>query len=130
MIQLKSVLNVIDNSGATLAECIKCLHNATTASLGDEIVITVRKSRPQSLTPASTATTKLRKGDVRRAVIVRVKKPVRRWDGRYVGFSDNACVLVDQKGGPLGTRVLGPIAQEVKQCAKWDKVVALAPRIL
>ncbi|KAI8051997.1 50S ribosomal protein L14 [Syncephalis plumigaleata] len=137
MIQLKSVLNVIDNSGAVLVECIKVLRNARFARTGDEIVVAVRQARPISQATSKTSggtsssgnAQKLRKGDVRRAVIVRTKKELQRPDGRIVRFDDNACVLVDKGGQPLGTRVLGLVSAEVREKG-WPKVVALAPKVI
>jgi ribosomal protein L14 len=134
MIQLKSVLNVIDNSGAVLVECIKVLRNARFAHVGDEIVVAVRRARPISLATGSNASSsgnvqKLRKGDVRRAVVVRTKKEFKRPDGRVIRFDDNACVLVDRGGQPLGTRVLGLVAAEVR-AKGWPKIVALAPKVI
>jgi ribosomal protein L14 len=135
MIQLKSVLNVIDNSGALMVECIKVLRNAKIAHIGDEIVVAVRKARPMdinatSASASSTSVARLRKGDVRRAVIVRTKKEFMRPDGRYVRFDDNACVLIGGNRQPLGTRVLGAVAGHELRWKKWSKIVALAPRAI
>ncbi|KAI0216827.1 54S ribosomal protein L38, mitochondrial, partial [Massospora cicadina] len=128
MIQLKSCLNVIDNSGALVAECIKCLRGASVASLGDEIVVTIKKAKPIDINlRLNSAQNKIKKGDVRRAVIVRVKKEVLRQDGRYIRFDDNACVLLNNAKQPIGTRVLGLVAKEVRE-KNWLKVVSLAPK--
>ncbi|KAJ2515220.1 54S ribosomal protein L38, mitochondrial [Coemansia sp. BCRC 34490] len=130
MIQMKSRLTVIDNSGALVAECIKVLKNARWASVGDEIVIAVKKARPISNnTSSSLSAAKLRKGDVRRAVIVRTKKEIRRPDGSYVRFDDNACILLNNQQQPLGTRVLGLVSAELR-FKNWVKVVSLAPRVI
>jgi ribosomal protein L14 len=137
MIQMKSVMKVIDNSGAQLAECIKVLRNGKYASLGDEVVVVVKRARPISTAGSNgngrgptTSTTEggaLRKGDVRRAVIVRTKKETSRLDGRYIKFDDNACVLLNNQGQPLGTRILGVVANELR-LKKWTKIISLAPR--
>ncbi|KAJ1732251.1 54S ribosomal protein L38, mitochondrial [Coemansia biformis] len=130
MIQLKSRLNVIDNSGALVAECIKVLRNARWAEVGDEIVVAVKRARPISdKTSASLSAAKIRKGDVRRAVIVRTKKEIRRPDGRYVRFDDNACVLLNNQQQPLGSRILGLVAAELR-FKNWVKIVSLAPRVV
>lgn len=136
MIQLKTILNVIDNSGARLVECVNVLGRKTIASIGDEIVVVVRKARPisdavanASSSASSTSVSKLKKGEVGRAVVVRCKKEVRRPDGTYIKFDDNACVMLNAKGEPMGNRVLGVIANEVRQ-KKWAKVVSLAPKTL
>ncbi|KAJ2857271.1 54S ribosomal protein L38, mitochondrial [Coemansia erecta] len=131
MIQMKSRLNVIDNSGAIIVECIKVLKNARWANVGDEIVIAVKKARPISDNSSTSSLTaaKLRKGDVRRAVIVRTKKEIRRPDGSYVRFDDNACVLLNNQQQPLGTRVLGLVSAELR-FKNWVKVVSLAPRVI
>ncbi|RUP45539.1 ribosomal protein L14b/L23e, partial [Jimgerdemannia flammicorona] len=97
----------------------------------DEIVCVVKKARPISSSLAGTqaATIKVKKGDVRRALIVRTRKEMSRPDGRYIRFDDNACVLLNNKKEPLGTRVLGVVAAELRQ-KKWMKVVSLAPRVV
>ncbi|KAJ2692834.1 54S ribosomal protein L38, mitochondrial [Coemansia spiralis] len=130
MIQLKSRLTVIDNSGALVAECIKVLRNARWAEVGDEIVVAVKRARPISdKTSASLSAAKIRKGDVRRAVVVRTKKEIRRPDGRYVRFDDNACVLLNNQQQPLGSRILGLVAAELR-FKNWVKIVSLAPRVV
>ncbi|KAJ2479900.1 54S ribosomal protein L38, mitochondrial [Coemansia sp. RSA 2320] len=130
MIQMKTRLNVIDNSGAVVAECIKVLKNAKWAEVGDEIVVAVKKARPvsESMSAAMSAA-KIRKGDVRRAVVVRTKKEIRRPDGRYVRFDDNACVLLNNQQQPLGSRILGLVSAELR-FKNWVKVVSLAPRVV
>ncbi|KAI9229757.1 MAG: 50S ribosomal protein L14 [Piptocephalis tieghemiana] len=134
MIQLKSTLNVIDNSGALIVECIKVLRNAKSAGIGDEIVVAVKKAQPQSIQTAKSAAglaggVKLKKGDVRHAVIVRTRKEVGRPDGRYVRFDDNACVMLNSKKELMGSRVLSIVSAELRD-KKWGKIAALAPRIL
>ncbi|ORZ36691.1 50S ribosomal protein L14 [Catenaria anguillulae PL171] len=130
MIQLKSMLNVIDNSGARLVECIRVVAGRS-ASLGDQITVVVKEARPLPTTgmTAASLANKVKKGDVRRAVIVRARKEVRRPDGRYVRFDDNACVLLNTQGQPLGTRVLGVVANELRM-KKWAKVISLAPKVV
>ncbi|CAO3664949.1 unnamed protein product [Umbelopsis ramanniana] len=131
MIGLKGTMSVIDNSGAVIAECIKVMSGGRYARLGDEIVCVVKRARPinPSLIGTQAATLKVKKGDVRHAVIVRTKKEVGRPDGRYIRFDDNACILLNQKKEPLGTRVLGVVAAELRQ-KKWMKLVSLAPRVV
>ncbi|KAJ2960037.1 hypothetical protein NQZ79_g4585 [Umbelopsis isabellina] len=131
MIGLKGTMSVIDNSGAIIAECIKVMSGGRYARLGDEVVCVVKRARPinPSLIGTQAATLKVKKGDVRHAVVVRTKKEVGRPDGRYVRFDDNACVLLNQKKEPLGTRVLGVVAAELRQ-KKWMKLVSLAPRVV
>ncbi|KAI9298152.1 50S ribosomal protein L14 [Neoconidiobolus thromboides FSU 785] len=128
MIQLKSILNVIDNSGAIFVECIKVLRNGKVASVGDEIVVAVKKAKPIN-TERGNSIAKVKKGDVKRAVIVRCKKEIRRADGRYIRFDDNACVLLNASQQPLGTRVLGLVANELRQ-KQWLKVLSLAPKVI
>ncbi|KAJ3208919.1 hypothetical protein HDU67_006479 [Dinochytrium kinnereticum] len=105
---------------------------ARVASLGDEIVCVVKKARPVSNSPSATATpggeSKLKKGEVARALIVRCKKEVRRLDGTYVRFDDNACVMLNKAGQPIGNRVLGVVAAECRQ-KRWAKITSLAPKI-
>ncbi|KAI8900438.1 ribosomal protein L14b/L23e [Globomyces pollinis-pini] len=131
MIQLKTFLKVIDNSGALVVECINVLGGKRIGGLGDEIVCAVKKARPISAADIgrSAAAGKLKKGDVARAVIVRTHKEFRRLDGSYIKFDDNAVVMVNKQGQPLGNRVLGPIAAECRQ-KRWAKVASLAPKIL
>ncbi|KAL1919738.1 mitochondrial 54S ribosomal protein uL14m [Calcarisporiella thermophila] len=130
MIGLKGVLNVIDNSGGVFAECIRVLNQSRFARPGDEIVVAIKKARPiNAALQGPQAANKVRKGEVHHAVVVRTKKEVRRPDGRYVRFDDNACVLLNNKKEPLGTRVLGVVSAELRQ-KKWMKVVSLAPKIV
>ncbi|KAJ1927005.1 54S ribosomal protein L38, mitochondrial [Tieghemiomyces parasiticus] len=130
MIGLKSKLHVIDNTGALIAECIRTLNNAKVARVGDEIVVAVKKARSVSDgSLSSLAATKIRKGDVRRALIVRTKSPISRPDGRYIRFDDNACVLLNNQKQPLGTRILGLVASDIK-AKGWTKVISLAPKII
>ena len=122
MIQSESRLNVADNSGAKQILCIRVLGGTKKryASVGDKIVGTVK-----SATPSGT----VKKGQVVKAVVVRVKKEVRRPDGSYIRFSDNACVIIDENGQMKGTRVFGPVARELRE-NDFMKVVSLAPEVL
>ncbi|KAI9218525.1 ribosomal protein L14b/L23e [Blastocladiella britannica] len=130
MIQLKSVLGVIDNSGARMVECIRVLRGKT-ATLGSEITVVVKDARPLPTTgmTAASLANKVKKGQVCRALIVRTRKEVRRADGRYVRFDDNACVLLNSQGQPMGTRILGVVANEARLLG-WAKVVSLAPKVV
>ena len=98
------------------------------AGVGDEIVCVVKQARPISSTPSNSAVAKVRRGDVRRAVIVRTKKPSRRPDGRYVRFDDNAAVLLNNKREMIGTRIGGPVSAELR-FKGWSKVLSLAPKV-
>jgi large subunit ribosomal protein L14 len=122
MIQSESRLNVADNSGAKQILCIRVLGGTKKryASVGDKIVGTVKT--------ASTSGT-VKKGQVVKAVVVRVKKEVRRADGSYIRFGDNACVIIDENGQMKGTRVFGPVARELRE-NDFMKVVSLAPEVL
>jgi large subunit ribosomal protein L14 len=139
MLQLKSFLKVIDNSGALVVECINVIgKRIKVATVGDEIVCVVKKAKSvdqsASLTAAPAANNpnlmvKLKKGQVARAVVVRTKKEVMRKDGTIIQFDDNACVMVNKLGQPLGNRVMGAIAMEARQ-RRWAKVVSLAPKVV
>ena len=122
MIQSESRLNVADNSGAKQILCIRVLGGTKKryASVGDKIVGTVKNA-----TPSGT----VKKGQVVKAVVVRVKKEVRRPDGSYIRFCDNACVIIDENGQMKGTRVFGPVARELRE-NDFMKVVSLAPEVL
>lgn len=122
MIQMKTLLNVIDNSGAKLCECIQ-VYRKKTGSIGDLICVAIKDSKP-----SKTTKTQVKKGEVRKAVICRTRRSLKRLDGRYIKFDDNACVLVDDNFEPLGTRVMGVIGFEVKN--KFPKVCSLAPRVV
>ncbi len=121
MIQQESRLNVADNSGAREVLCIRVLGGTGKryASLGDVIVVTVKSAIPSS---------EMKKGTVSKAIIVRTKKEVRRADGSYIRFDDNACVLLNTAGELRGSRIFGPVAREVR--AKNMKIVSLAPEVL
>lgn len=121
---------VIDNSGALLIECVNVLKqkvNNGWGSVGDEIVCVVKRARPISGT-ASASAPKVRQGDVRRAVIVRTRKAVRRPDGRFIRFDDNAAVLLNNKREMLGTRIGGVVSADLRMKG-WGKIVSLAPKV-
>ncbi|KAH8918194.1 mitochondrial 54S ribosomal protein YmL38/YmL34 [Atractiella rhizophila] len=135
MIGLKSVINCIDNSGAMQVECIRVLKFKSSLGhgrIGDEIVAVVKRARPA---PASTALSsaasapKLKRGDVRHAIIVRTKYETKRADGSSIRWDDNACVMINNKKEMIGNRIYGPISREVRERG-WGKVVALAPRVI
>ena len=122
MIQMQSNLDVADNSGAKRVQCIKVLGGSKrrTASVGDVIVVSVKEAQPRA---------RVKKGDVHRAVIVRTKKAIRREDGSYIRFDDNAAVLLNKQGPILGNRVFGPVARELRG-RDFMKIVSLAPEVL
>ena len=122
MIQMQSMLAVADNSGARKVQCIKGLGGSKRryAGLGDVIVCSVKEAMPNG---------SVKKGDVVRCVVVRVKKEVRREDGSYIKFDQNAAVLIDANGAPRGTRIFGPVARELRE-KKYMKIVSLAPETL
>ncbi len=122
MIQQESVVDIADNSGARRALCIRVLGGTRKryARVGDVIVVTVKEAVPNSA---------VSKGEVKRAVIVRTAKEVGRPDGSYIRFDDNAAVLINEVGEPLGTRIFGPIARELR-AKKFMKIISLAPEVL
>ena len=122
MIQSESRLSVADNSGAKEVLCIRVLGGTKRryASVGDKIVVTVKSAIPAG---------NVKKGQVTKAVIVRVKKEIRRADGSYVRFDDNAVVLLNEAGEMRGTRIFGPVARELRD-KQYMKVVSLAPEVL
>jgi large subunit ribosomal protein L14 len=122
MIQMQTVLNVADNSGAKKVACIKVLGGSKRryASLGDVIVIAVKEALPNS---------KVKKGDVMKAVVVRTVKEVRRPDGSYLKFDDNSAVLISNQLEPVGTRIFGPVARELR-AKQFMKIISLAPEVL
>ncbi|KAF2015384.1 ribosomal protein L14 [Aaosphaeria arxii CBS 175.79] len=129
MIQLKSLINCIDNSGAAIVECVNVLRSKRPAKVGDRIVVVVQKQRnfgPEANSVSVSAANKVRRGDVRHAVVVRTAKKWQRPDGSVVKFDDNACVLINKAGEPIGTRVSGIVAAELKQ-KQWSKILSLAP---
>ncbi|TDJ50654.1 MAG: 50S ribosomal protein L14 [Nitrospina sp.] len=122
MIQLRTVLEVADNSGAKKVQCIKVLGGTGRryASVGDIIVVAVKESEPQST---------IKKGEVRRAVVVRTRKELRRADGSYIKFDTNAAVLINDAKEPVGSRIFGPVARELR-AKKFLKILSLAPEVL
>ncbi|KAH8425546.1 mitochondrial 54S ribosomal protein uL14m [Aspergillus melleus] len=128
MIQLKTLLNCIDNSGAAVVECVNVLKKERAATVGDKIVVVVQKQRnfgPDTAQSSGIAN-KVRRGDIRHAVIVRAAKETQRSDGSLVKFDDNACVLVNKSGDPIGTRMNGVVATELRG-KQWSKILSLAP---
>lgn len=122
MIQMRSMIDVADNSGAKRVQCIKVLGGSHKrwASLGDIIVVSVKEAAPGS---------NVKKGDVARAVVVRTAKEVRRPDGSYIRFDRNSAVLINAQREPIGTRVFGPIARELRD-KRFMKIVSLAPEVI
>jgi large subunit ribosomal protein L14 len=122
MIQAETRLTVADNSGAKILYCIKVLGGSRRryASVGDIIVVSVKEAIPN---------TKVKKGDVLKAVVVRTKKEISRPDGSYIRFDDNSAVLITQAREPIGTRIFGPVARELR-AKRFMKIVSLAPEVL
>ena len=122
MIQMQSKLDVADNSGAKLVQCIKVLGGSKrrTAGVGDIIVVSVKEAIPRG---------RVKKGEVLKAVIVRTKKEIRRKDGSAIRFDTNAAVLVNAQGEPIGTRIFGPVTRELR-AKNLMKIVSLAPEVI
>lgn len=122
MVQVETVLDVADNSGARRVRCIRVLGGTRRryASVGDEIVVSVREAIPNS---------KVKKGDVVRAVVVRTAKELGRPDGSYIRFDTNSAVLLDNQREPVGTRIFGPVARELR-AKRFMKIISLAPEVL
>jgi len=122
MIQAETRLTVADNSGAKVLYCIKVLGGSRRryASIGDIIVVSVKEAIPNA---------KVKKGDVLKAVIVRTKKEIRRPDGSYIRFDDNSAVLISPAREPIGTRIFGPVARELR-AKRFMKIISLAPEVL
>ena len=122
MIQQETRLRVADNSGAKEVLCIKVLGGTRKryAKLGDVIVVTIKKAIPGGI---------VKKGEVTKAVVVRTRKELRRRDGSYIRFDDNAAVLINAQKEPQGTRVFGPIARELRE-KKFMKILSLAPEVI
>ena len=122
MIQAETKLTVADNSRARAVYCIKVLGGSKRryAGIGDIIVVTVKEAIPNA---------KVKKGDVLKAVVVRTKKEIRRPDGSYIRFDDNSAVLINNQREPLGTRIFGPVARELR-AKRFMKIVSLAPEVL
>ncbi|MCJ1248054.1 hypothetical protein MMC30_005269 [Trapelia coarctata] len=132
MIQLKTMLNCIDNSGASIVECVANLRMKRHAKIGDRIIVVVQKQRNfgegagAGGIGAAQATNKVRRGDIRHAIVVRTAKKLQRKDGHVVRFDDNACVLINKTGEPIGTRLTGIVGQELRD-KQWSKILSLAP---
>ena len=122
MIQMSTRLDVADNSGARSVECIKVLGGSRRkyATLGDVIVVSVKEATPAA---------KVKKGDIVKAVIVRTAKEVNRHDGTYVRFDTNSAVLINAQNEPIGTRIFGPVARELR-AKQFSKIISLAPEVL
>ena len=122
MIQMQTKLDVADNSGARLLQCIKVLGGSKrkTASVGDVIVVSIKEAIPRG---------RVKKGDIHRAVIVRTSKEVKRNDGTCIRFDKNAAVLVNKSNEPIGTRIFGPVTRELRG-KRFMKIVSLAPEVL
>jgi large subunit ribosomal protein L14 len=122
MIQMQSFLDVADNSGAKLVQCIKVIGGSRRryAGLGDVIVVAIKEALPGS---------KVKKGETAKAVVVRTKREYRRSDGSYIKFDDNSAVLINPQLEPVGTRIFGPVARELR-AKKFMKIISLAPEVL
>ena len=122
MIQTRTVLDVADNSGARKVQCIKVLGGSKRryASIGDIIVVSVKEAIPNA---------KVKKGDVMKAVVVRTAKEIGRLDGSYIRFDNNSAVLIDNQKEPVGTRIFGPVARELR-AKRFMKIISLAPEVL
>lgn len=122
MIQMQTVLDVADNSGAKKLLCIKVLGGSKRrfATVGDVVVVSIREALPNA---------KVKKGDVARAVVVRTAKEIARADGSYIRFDNNSAVLITAQNEPVGTRIFGPVARELRN-KRFMKIVSLAPEVL
>jgi large subunit ribosomal protein L14 len=122
MIQTQSFLDVADNSGAKRVQCIKVLGGSRRryAALGDVIVVSIKEALPNA---------KVKKGDTAKAVVVRTRREYRRPDGSYIKFDDNSAVLINAQREPVGTRIFGPVARELR-AKRFMKIVSLAPEVL
>ena len=122
MIQMQTNLDVADNSGARRVQCIKVLGGSKRkyASVGDVIVVSVKEASPRG---------RVKKGDVRKAVVVRTAKEVRRDDGTAIRFDSNAAVILSNSGEPIGTRIFGPVVRELR-AKNFMKIISLAPEVL
>jgi len=122
MIQMQTILNVADNSGAKKVFCVKVLGGSRRkyATVGDVIVVSVKEAIPNS---------KVKKGDVMKAVVVRTVKEVRRSDGTFLKFDDNSAVLINNQMEPVGTRIFGPVARELR-ARQFMRIVSLAPEVI
>jgi large subunit ribosomal protein L14 len=122
MIQTQTIMGVADNSGAKRVMVIKVLGGSRRryAALGDVVVVSIKEAIPSS---------KVKKGEVAKAVVVRTKREYRRYDGTYIKFDDNSAVLLNEQNEPIGTRILGPVARELR-AKRFMKIISLAPEVL
>ena len=122
MIQMRTILEVADNSGAKRVQCIKVLGGSRRryAQLGDVIVVSIKEALPAA---------KVKKGEVAKAVVVRMRTQVSRPDGSYIRFDENSAVLINNEKEPIGTRIFGPVARELR-AKKFMKIISLAPEVL
>ena len=122
MIQTESVLSVADNSGAKMVKCVKVLGGSRRryAGIGDIIVVSIKEAMPNS---------KVKKGSIAKAVVVRTRRENRRPDGSYIRFDENSAVIINAQKEPVGTRIFGPVARELR-AKKFMKIVSLAPEVL
>lgn len=122
MIQLRTILDVADNTGARVASCIQVIGRSAKkyADIGDTITCNIKESTPDAA---------IKKGEVVRAVVVRTRNPIRRRDGSSLRFDRNACVIIDLTNNPRGTRIFGPVARELRE-KKFMKIVSLAPEVI
>lgn len=122
MIQMETVLDVADNSGARRVKCVKVIGGSKRkyARIGDIIVVAIRDASPNG---------KVKKGDIARAVVVRTRKELRRVDGSYIRFDTNSAVLINKDNEPIGSRIFGPVARELR-ARRFMKIVSLAPEVL
>jgi len=122
MIQLRTMLQIADNSGAQLAQCIKVLGGSRKryASVGDIVVVTIKKAQPKGSVKAHS---------VEKGVVVRTRKEIRRKDGSYIRFDENAIVIINKDSEPKGTRVFGPVGRELREKG-FQKIISLAPEVL
>jgi large subunit ribosomal protein L14 len=122
MIQLRSMINIADNSGAKLAQCIKVIGGSKKryAKLGDVVVVTIKQAQPKGTVKTHA---------VEKGVVVRTRKETKRKDGSYIRFDENAIVIINKDGEPKGSRVFGPIARELREKG-YQKIISLAPEVL
>lgn len=122
MIQMRTILDIADNTGAKSASCIGVIGRSSKkyADIGDIISCNIKESSPEGT---------IKKGEVVQAVVVRTRSPIRRTDGSYLRFDQNACVIIDAQLNPKGTRIFGPVARELRE-KKFMKIVSLAPEVI
>ncbi len=122
MIQLRSMINIADNTGAKLAQCIKVLGGSRRryAGLGDVVVVTIKQAAPRGAVKAHS---------VEKGVVVRARKETKRKDGTYIRFDENAIVIINKENEPKGTRIFGPVARELREKG-FQKIISLAPEVL